>query len=80
MTLKLKDLEDLRNVLIEKGYEEKVPATVLEKEIGKRFGISSYVITNIKQNLAKWNIMKPIDPFWWRIVKEEDGEETKKTA
>ncbi|MEM5771425.1 MAG: hypothetical protein QW790_01610 [Candidatus Aenigmatarchaeota archaeon] len=58
MILKLKDLEELKDVLIEKGYDE-VPAAVLEREIGKRFGISSYVITNIKQNLSKWNIMKP---------------------
>ncbi|MEM5766375.1 MAG: hypothetical protein QW423_01935 [Candidatus Aenigmatarchaeota archaeon] len=80
MTLKLKDLEELRNVLIEKGYEEKVPATVLEKEIGKKFGISSYVITNIKQNLSKWNIMKPIDPFWWKIIKEENRNGTQSTV
>ena len=76
MTLKLKDLEELRDVLIEKGYDEKVPVAVLEREIGKRFGISNYVITNIKQSLAKWNIMKPIDPFWWRIVKAENSNET----
>jgi hypothetical protein len=80
MTLKLKDLEKLRDDLIEKGYDEKVPAAVLEKEIGRRFGISSYVITNIKQNLSKWNIMKPIDPFWWKIVKEENSNETKGTT
>jgi hypothetical protein len=76
MTLKLKDLEKLRDDLIEKGYKEKVPAAVLEKEIGRRFGISSYVITNIKQNLSKWNIMKPIDPFWWKIVKAENNNES----
>jgi len=80
MTLKLKDLEELRDDLIEKGYKEKVPATVLEKEIGRRFGISSYVIKNIKQSLSKWNIMKPIDPFWWKIVKAENSDETTDTT
>ena len=47
MTLKLKDLEELRDNLIKKGCNEKVPVAVLEREIGRRFGISNYVITNI---------------------------------
>ena len=78
MTLKYEDLEkfaeDLRKKYI--GLET-LPATILDEEIMKRFGLSNYIINNIKKSLGVTRIMTPIDPFKWRLKNGDMAEESK---
>jgi len=85
MTLKWKDLELFMGHLRRLGFESEVSDDILEREIAKQFGISSYTIKNVKRALTKYGFIKPVSIGVWKIIQkagfsqvEVSGEDLKK--
>lgn len=57
MTLKYQNLEQFIHSLRTKGYENEIPESHLDREIGKTFGLSSYVMASIKKALVNYGFI-----------------------
>lgn len=64
MTIKYNDLEKLIQNLMSQGYHKEISNTVLETQIAKQFGLSSYIMGNIKKQLVKFGFISGNGVVW----------------
>jgi transposase len=76
MTLKYEELERFIEELKER-YKTEIGDMVFEKEIGKRFGLSKYIVSNVKKNVDRFGLLKPEGSFW-KFKKTEVEEKIEK--
>jgi len=75
MTIKYDDLENFIKTLKRLGYHKEVSNNVLETQIAKRFGLSPYIMGNIKKQLVKFGFISGDGVVW--IIKYGVTEENK---
>ena len=67
MTLKLIDLEHFIADIKAEGFLEEISNNELELRIARRFGISDYIMNNIKRQLVRFKFIKNKNTNVWSL-------------
>jgi len=72
MTLKYQNLETLMIAIKKEGYVHAISDGILEAHIARQFGISNYIIHNIKKSLVQFGFISPSGLGVWAIKEPEE--------